>query len=192
MRRFGFVVLFAACLAATPATASPVGHDYWISFGPFVAAGWQFQAEEDEAGEANDVPLGGGLAVQHNGMFSWGALVEGDYLPVLGAGQVRGELRLGFLYLTLGASCANVFADESLVTVGPAASLDWPFNTGPSRTSGPVHVLSLFYRMDVPLGEEAEDFETRHQLGVRFLFDSPFLLEISKSPRKTWWGPDFH
>lgn len=191
MRRFGFLLFLMIWLAARSAAASPVGKDYWLTFGPFLSAAWQFQAEKDEAGEPQDAPFGGGLAIQHNGMFAYGALIEGDYLPVLGSGLVRGELRVGFLYLTLGAAYANTFGDESLATVGPTASLDWPIKEGASLTTGAVHVLSLFYRMDLPVGPDAEDFETRHQIGIRFIFDSPFLLELSKKSYKTWWGPEF-
>ncbi|MDP8222011.1 MAG: hypothetical protein P9L99_01510 [Candidatus Lernaella stagnicola] len=177
-------VLAAVALAA----ASPAGNDYWLAFGPFLTAGGHFQAEKDAATEAADGFMGGGLSIGHIENFSWLALFEGDYLPASSAGQIRGEATAGFSYLTLGGSISQTYGHRGILAGGPVVAFSYPF-VSPEGPRTRAHLVGVFYRLDLPLTGEEDEFEIRHQAGVRFLFDTPGLAYIMSRPQKSWWMP---
>jgi hypothetical protein len=185
--------LAAALLALVPgaAFAASVGENYWMSFGLYAAAAGQFQSPADETTDQVDTLLAGGLGFGHIGGFSWLVNLEGGGLPISRAGQLRAEGRLGYAWFTLGPSVAQTIGSgtRSFTTVGPALGFDWPFYMGPTPRAGAVHLLGAFYRLDIPVTEQLKDFPVRHQIGVRFLFDIPELLDVFSRPARPWMGP---
>jgi hypothetical protein len=189
VNRAVIVIVVVTALCAADALASPVGDNYWLAFGPFATVAGHFQGEADETSEANDMLLAAGLGVAHVGAFAWAASVEGGGLPWSGAGQVRGELRFGSYYVTIGATVAQTIAHRGALTAGPSACFSWPFFTAKEPRDGSAHVLSVFYRLDFPLGDRADEYTLRHVAGVSFLFDVPALLRVFSMPAKPWYGP---
>jgi len=182
------VFVVALLLVAATAAAAPIGDDYWLSFGPFVTAGAHLQPQADDAGETADAVLGGGLGLIHLGGFAYQAQLEGAYLPVLGGGTIRGELGAGYGYLLVGGSIAQYYGEDALTTVGPVVTASIPLHGGGPEPRRTTHAVSVFYRLDVPVSGPDPEYELRHQAGLRFLFDSPVLLEIFNTPRGSWWG----
>jgi hypothetical protein len=178
--------------AAGAAWATPAGDEYWLDMGVFPVVAGQFQVKADPSGKALDTFLGGGLGVGHVGGFAWQALLEGGGLPVAKTGQVRAEARLGYWRITIGPSYSTTIAPRLVETLGPAIALDWPLTIGPSPREGRDNVLSVFYRLDVPVNGKGENFQLRHQVGVRFLFDLPELAISLLRPAPQWLGPNFH
>lgn len=180
------MILLLGCAAA--AWATPAGDNYWLSFGPFLTAAGQFLPEKDDISDSTDAYLGGGLGCGHIGDFSFMLQVEGGAMPVSQTGQLRGEARLGFKYLTLGPSFAMTIGKFSVVSIGPAVSFDYPIETGATPREGKVHLAGVFYRLDAPVGDNAEGLQLRHQVGLRFLFDVPLFTQLFTRPTKSWWG----
>jgi hypothetical protein len=188
MKRLFFLTAILLFGIAASAWATPAGENYWLSFGPFLTAAGQFLPGGDEISKATDAYLGGGLGCGHSGDFSFMLQAEGGAMPLSRSGQLRGEARLGFKYLTLGPTFAGTIGRYSIVTIGPAVSFDYPILTGATAREGKDHLLSLFYRLDVPVGGNVEGLRLRHQAGVRFLFDVPLFTQVFAKPSKSWWG----
>lgn len=172
------VILATSSLAA----AAPIGDGYWLSIGPFATLGGHLQGAEDDASDAGDAVLGGGVGLTHVGGFSYHALFEGAYLPVSPGGTVRGEVGFGYGYLLLGGSVAQYYGGDSIVTAGPTVTVSLPIATGAT-----THVAGIFYRLDVPVAGPGPEYELRHQAGVRFLFDFPVLFKMFAAPQRSWW-----
>lgn len=186
-RVFWLAVVFLLGVAAT-AWATPAGENYWLSIGPLATVGGQFLSAEDDLARQTDAYLGGGFGLGHHGDFSFMLQGEGGGMPLANAGQLRAEARMGFRFLTLGPTIAVTIGRYSVVSLGPAVGFDWPLYTGATPREGSAHLLGVFYRLDVPVGENADDLQPRHQAGVRFLFDVPLFLELFAKPGKSWWG----
>jgi hypothetical protein len=179
-RSLAILALAFALLVASSAWAAEYGYHenlrYW-HVNLFVSPIGQYQSPVDEFGHHENFLLAGGVALNRIADFSFALLGEYAAAFTNTLQQGRAELRFGYRYFTVGPTFSFTSEESDFVTIGPAASFDYPIYLGGGDANSLL--LGVFYRLDAPTDGS---HTLRQQVGLRLGYSNELFLAPFNMP----------